>query len=65
MLLFADLTKQLPVLLRVGGLVAQSTVTSECISSEIALHKDAAVVSCWDKPCRLAALMNLIQTHLY
>lgn len=51
----------LPVLESVGGLVEQSMVKSDCVSSEMALHREAVVVSCWDRPCRLAALMNLIQ----
>lgn len=50
----------LPVLANVGGLVEQSMIKSECVSSEIALHREAAVVSCWERPCKLAALMNLV-----
>ena len=45
----------------VGGLVEQSMARSVCVSSEIALHREAVVVSCWDRPCKLAALMNLVQ----
>lgn len=52
----------LPVLERVGGLVEQSITRSDCVSSEIALHREAVVVSCWDRPCKLAALMNLVQS---
>lgn len=36
----------LPVLVSVGGLVEQSMIRSECVSSEMALHREAAVVSC-------------------
>lgn len=50
-----------PLLESVGGLVEQSMIRSECVSSEIALHREAAVVSCWERPCKLAALMNLAQ----
>lgn len=45
----------------VGGLLEQSMTRSEFVSSEIALHREAVVVSCWDRPCKLAALMNLVQ----
>lgn len=45
----------------VGGLVEQSMIRSERVSSDIALHREAVVVSCWDRPCKLAALMNLVE----
>lgn len=52
----------LPVFRMVGGLVEQSMIRSECVSSDRALHREAVVESCWESPCRLAALMNLENT---
>lgn len=44
----------------VGGLTEQSMTRLDCVSSDMALHREAAVESCcWDNPCKLAALMNL------
>lgn len=57
------LKRDLPVLRSVGGLLEQSMIKSEWASSEMALHRDAAVVSCWDRPCKLAALMNLVKNE--
>lgn len=39
----------------------QSITRSDCVSSDMALHREADVVSCWDRPCKLAALMKLGQ----
>lgn len=64
--IFCHAAPCVPVLEKVGGVVEQSMIRSDCVSSEMALHRDAAVVSCWDRPCKLAALMNLVQntTHI-
>ena len=42
----------------VGGVVEQSMTRSAGGSSDMALHRDV-VASCWESPCKLAALMNL------
>lgn len=36
-------------------------IRSHGMSSDKALHREAVVVSCWDRPCKLAALMNLMR----
>jgi len=51
----------LPVLESVGGLVEQSMIRSQGASSEMAGHREAVAVSCWDRPGKPAALMNLVQ----
>lgn len=41
----------------------QSIIRSACVSSDMAVHSEAAVVSCCDRPCKLAALMNLVENR--
>lgn len=45
-----------------GGLVEQLMIRLVLESSEMALQREAVVVSSWTRPCRLAALINLIKT---
>lgn len=36
-------------------------IRSVWVSSDMAVHSEAEVVSCCERPCRLAALMNLAE----